>query len=49
MGKTIAEKILARASGKKSVSAGEIVWADIDRAVMDDILGPRVEIAKKIK
>ena len=49
MGKTIAEKILARASGKKSVSAGEIVWADIDRAMMDDILGPRVEIAKKIK
>lgn len=49
MGKTISEKILARASGRKSVTAGEIVWADIDRAMMDDILGPRVEIAEKIK
>lgn len=49
MGKTISEKILARASGQESVSAGEIVWADIDRAMMDDILGPRVEIAEKIK
>ena len=49
MGKTISEKILARASGRESVSAGEIVWADIDRAMMDDILGPRVEIAEKIK
>lgn len=49
MGKTISEKILARASGRESVSAGEIVWAKIDRAMMDDILGPRVEIAEKIK
>lgn len=49
MGKTISEKILARASGRESVSAGKIVWADIDRAMMDDILGPRVEIAEKIK
>lgn len=49
MGKTISEKILARASGRESVTAGEIVWANIDRAMMDDILGPRVEIAEKIK
>lgn len=49
MGKTISEKILARASGRESVSAGEIVQAKIDRAMMDDILGPRVEIAEKIK
>ena len=49
MGKTISEKILARAARRESVSAGEIVWANIDRAMMDDILGPRVEIAEKIK
>lgn len=49
MGKTISEKILARASGRESVSAGDIVWVNVDRAMMDDILGPRVEIAEKIK
>lgn len=49
MGKTISEKILARACGRESVSAGEIIWANIDKAMMDDILGPRVEIAEKIK
>ena len=41
MGKTISEKILARASGQESVSAGDIIWANVDRAMMDDILGPR--------
>lgn len=49
MGKTMSEKILAKASGKKEVSAGEIVWARVDRAMMDDILGPRVEIARHMK
>lgn len=49
MGKTISEKILARASGRDSVSAGEIVWVNVDKAMMDDILGPRVEIADKLK
>ena len=42
MGMTISEKILARASGRSSVKAGEIVWAKVDKAMMDDILGPRV-------
>lgn len=42
MGKTMAEKILARASGSSSVSAGDIVTAKVDCAMMDDILGPRV-------
>ena len=46
---TISEKILARASGRSSVKAGEIVWAKVDKAMMDDILGPRVEIAEKLK
>ena len=49
MGKTISEKILARASGQESVSAGDIIWANVDRAMMDDILGPRVQIAEKIQ
>lgn len=49
MGKTMSEKILARASQKAEVSAGEIVWAKVDRAMMDDILGPRVEIARHMK
>ena len=43
MGKTTSEKILARASGQESVSAGDIIWANVDRAMMDDILGPRVQ------
>jgi len=45
----MSEKILAKASGQASVHAGEIVWVDVDRAMMDDILGPRVEIAKNLK
>ena len=49
MGMTISEKILARASGQPSVKAGEIVWARVDKAMMDDILGPRVEIAEKLE
>ena len=49
MGKTMSEKILARAAGLPEVSAGDIVWADVDRAMMDDILGPRVEIAEGLK
>lgn len=49
MGKTISEKILARASGAEAVAAGDIVWVDVDKAMMDDILGPRVEIADKMK
>ena len=49
MGKTLSEKILARASGNASVTAGDIVWVQVDRALMDDILGPRVEIAEGMK
>lgn len=45
MGKTMSEKILARAAGQESVTAGDIVWVNVDRAMMDDILGPRIEIA----
>lgn len=49
MGMTISEKILAKASGRSAVHAGDIVWVDIDKAMMDDILGPRVEIADNLK
>jgi 3-isopropylmalate/(R)-2-methylmalate dehydratase large subunit len=40
MGKTLAEKILARCSGKNEVSAGEIVIGKVDCAMLDDTLGP---------
>jgi len=36
----IAEKILARASGKKEVTPGEIVEANIDVAMVHDLTGP---------
>ncbi|MCI2061534.1 MAG: 3-isopropylmalate dehydratase large subunit [Eubacteriaceae bacterium] len=49
MGKTMSEKIIARAAGVDSVSADDIVWVNVDRAMMDDILGPRVQIADGMK
>jgi 3-isopropylmalate/(R)-2-methylmalate dehydratase large subunit len=49
MGKTMSEKILAKAAGVREASAGDILWVDVDRAMMDDILGPRVEIAEGLK
>ncbi|HHW43461.1 MAG TPA: 3-isopropylmalate dehydratase large subunit [Desulfotomaculum sp.] len=49
MGMTMAEKILARHAGKTQVSPGEIVMARVDCAMMDDILGPRVQIADELK
>lgn len=48
MGMTITEKILSRASGGAPVRPGDIVWAKVDQAMMDDILGPRVEIAAQM-
>jgi len=39
---TITEKIFAHGSGKTSVSAGEIVTAKVDLAVIQDALGPIV-------
>ena len=36
----LTEKILAQASGKKSVSPGEIVEARIDRVMANDITAP---------
>jgi 3-isopropylmalate/(R)-2-methylmalate dehydratase large subunit len=48
MGMTMSEKILAGASGNEKVSAGDILWVNVDKAMMDDILGPRIEIAEKL-
>lgn len=48
MGKTLSEKILAMKSGKAELNAGDVVWVDVDKAMMDDILGPRVQIAEKL-
>ena len=48
MGMTLSEKIIARAAKMDSVKAGDIVWADVDIAMMDDVLGPRVEIADRM-
>jgi len=49
MAKTMSEKILARAAGVPETTAGEILWVNVDKAMMDDILGPRVEIADQMK
>ncbi|MGA2173199.1 MAG: 3-isopropylmalate dehydratase large subunit [Sedimentisphaerales bacterium] len=40
MGMTITEKILARASGKNSVKAGELINAKIDVVLFIDVTGP---------
>lgn len=49
MSMTMAEKILAKASGKKKVEAGEIVMANIDVAMTHDLTGPlSVESFEKI-
>jgi 3-isopropylmalate/(R)-2-methylmalate dehydratase large subunit len=42
MGKTITEKILARASSKKEVNPGDIIWVDLDVLFTHETIGPRV-------
>jgi 3-isopropylmalate/(R)-2-methylmalate dehydratase large subunit len=49
VGATMSEKILAKAAGVANAKAGDILWVDVDMAMMDDILGPRVEIAEGLK
>lgn len=41
MGLTITEKIMARASGRETVRPGELVWVNVDMAMMHDSGGPR--------
>ncbi|MGC9517721.1 MAG: homoaconitase large subunit [Methanomicrobiales archaeon] len=49
MSMTMAEKILAKAAGRKDVTAGEIVMANIDVAMTHDLTGPlSVESFEKI-
>jgi 3-isopropylmalate/(R)-2-methylmalate dehydratase large subunit len=49
MSMTMAEKILAKAAGKKEAEAGEIVMANIDVAMTHDLTGPlSVESFEKI-
>jgi 3-isopropylmalate/(R)-2-methylmalate dehydratase large subunit len=42
MSMTITEKILARASGRRQVTPGEIVEAEVDIAMVHDLTGPLV-------
>ena len=42
MGMTLTEKIFARASGKASVRAGDIITANIDLALMQDVSTPTI-------
>lgn len=42
MALTVVEKILARASGKKSLSPGDVVFAKVDKLMMHDVSGPGV-------
>ena len=37
----IVEKILARASGRSSVSPDDVVFADVDRVMVHDVSGSR--------
>lgn len=46
-GQTLAEKIISRAAGRR-VSPGEIVWCQVDLALMHDSSGPR-RIADKLR
>lgn len=40
MGMTLAEKIFAAHAGQREVSAGDLVFARVDRALLNDITGP---------
>ncbi|MGF1879177.1 3-isopropylmalate dehydratase large subunit [Photobacterium frigidiphilum] len=47
MGKTMSEKILSAKSGL-DLKAGDIAWVSVDKAMLDDILGPRIQIAEHL-
>ena len=38
----ITEKILARASGRSSVSPDDVVFANVDKVMIHDVSGPGV-------
>lgn len=41
VGMTLAQKIIARAAGRESVEPDEVLWVDVDLAMMHDSSGPR--------
>jgi 3-isopropylmalate/(R)-2-methylmalate dehydratase large subunit len=41
MGMTLAQKIIARAAGREAVEPDEVLWVDVDLAMMHDSSGPR--------
>jgi 3-isopropylmalate/(R)-2-methylmalate dehydratase large subunit len=41
MGMTVAQKIIARAGGRHGVQPDEVLWVDVDLAMMHDSSGPR--------
>ena len=41
MGHTVAEKIIARAGGRDAVAPDEVLWVDVDIAMIHDSGGPR--------
>ena len=41
MGHTVAEKIIARAGGRDAVEPDEVLWVDVDLAMIHDSGGPR--------
>jgi len=41
---TITEKILARASGEDQVAPGDVVFANVDKAMMHDVSGPGAKV-----
>jgi len=46
----IVEKILARASGKSSVSPDNVIFADVDKVMLHDVSGPGViKVFEKLK
>ncbi|MEM3007673.1 MAG: 3-isopropylmalate dehydratase, partial [Candidatus Nitrosotenuis sp.] len=46
----ITEKILARASGKSRVAPDDIVFANVDKAMIHDVSGPGViKVFEKLK
>ncbi len=46
----IVEKILARASGKSSVSPDDVIFADVDKVMLHDVSGPGViKVFDKLK
>jgi 3-isopropylmalate/(R)-2-methylmalate dehydratase large subunit len=41
VGQTLAQKIVARAGGRDAVATDEVLWVDVDLAMMHDSSGPR--------